>query len=35
MILIRMNKDGAAIYKESAEEWFDADSQKAKDFSWP
>ncbi len=22
-------------YKESAEEWFDPDSQKAKEFVWP
>lgn len=34
MILIRVNKDGTPIYKESAEEWFDPESQKAKDFVW-
>lgn len=34
MILIRVNKDGKPIYKESAEEWFDSESQKAKDFVW-
>jgi|GEM_PF-696018 len=34
MILIRVNKDGTPIYKESAEEWFDPESQKAKDFIW-
>ena len=30
MILVRMNKNGQAIYKESAEEWFDPDSPAAK-----
>lgn len=35
MILIRINKDGVKVYKESAEEWFDPESQKAKDFIWP
>ncbi|WP_298115112.1 hypothetical protein [Flavobacterium sp.] len=34
MLLIRMNKDGKAVYKESAKEWFDPESQKAKDFFW-
>ena len=34
MILIRINKDGTPIYKESAEEWFDPESQMAKDFVW-
>lgn len=34
MILIKVNKDGTPIYKESAEEWFDNESQKAKDFVW-
>ncbi|HJS01154.1 MAG TPA: hypothetical protein VJ780_09485 [Flavobacterium sp.] len=34
MILIRVNKSGSPIYKESAEEWFDPESQKAKDFIW-
>ena len=35
MILIRTNKDGTPIYKESTKEWFDPESQKAKDFVWP
>jgi len=33
MILTRMDADGP-VYKESADEWFDHDSQKAKDFIW-
>jgi hypothetical protein len=35
MILTSVNKDGVPIYKESTEEWFDQESQKAKDFIWP
>lgn len=35
LILSRVNKDGAHIYKESASEWFDPEGQKAKDFIWP
>ncbi len=35
MILIRINKDGTPIYKESAHEWFDPESPKAKEFVWP
>ncbi|MBP6912772.1 MAG: hypothetical protein KBB86_02460 [Candidatus Pacebacteria bacterium] len=27
-------KDGTVTYKESAEEWFDIDSEKARDFVW-
>jgi hypothetical protein len=34
MIFIRKNKDGTLIYQESAEEWFDPETQKAKDFIW-
>jgi hypothetical protein len=34
IILIRTNKEDNPIYKESAEEWFDPESQKAKDFIW-
>ena len=34
LVLTRINKDSTAVYKESAEEWFDPDSQKAKDFVW-
>ena len=26
--------NGNPIYKESAEEWFDVDSQKASEFKW-
>lgn len=33
MILIRTDSSDP-IYKESTEEWFDPDSQKAKDFIW-
>jgi hypothetical protein len=35
MILVRLNKDGTPIYKESAREWFDPDSQRAREFVWP
>jgi len=35
LILARVNKDGTPVYKESAEEWFDSESPKAKDFIWP
>jgi hypothetical protein len=35
MILARINKDGTPIYKESAKEWFDPDSQRAREFVWP
>lgn len=35
MILIRVNKDGTPVYKESAEEWFDPESPKVKEFVWP
>ena len=35
LILARINKDGRAIYKELAEEWFDPDSPKAERFEWP
>lgn len=34
LILTRFDKEGNPIYKESAEEWFDVDSQKASDFKW-
>lgn len=34
LILTRIRKDGVAIYKESATEWFDPGSQMAKDFIW-
>lgn len=35
MILMRTNKDGAPRYRESAEEWFDPDSPRARAFVWP
>ena len=35
MLLARVNKDGRPIYRESAEEWFDPDSGKARSFEWP
>jgi hypothetical protein len=35
MILVKIQKDGTPVYKESAEEWFDPDSQAARDFVWP
>ncbi|MFN9248924.1 MAG: hypothetical protein ACK6DS_17825 [Planctomycetota bacterium] len=35
MILIRVNKDGTPQYRESAEEWFDPGSERARDFVWP
>jgi hypothetical protein len=34
MILVRIDKDGMPVYKESAEKWFDPGSQSAKDFVW-
>jgi hypothetical protein len=33
MILIKIDNDNP-IYKEGGEEWFDPNSQKAKDFIW-
>jgi len=35
LVLTRTKKDGIPIYKESATEWFDSESQKAKEFVWP
>jgi hypothetical protein len=35
MILLKINKDGTPIYNESAMEWFDPDSQRAREFVWP
>lgn len=34
MVLIRVNKDGTPKYKESVEEWFDPESEKANNFNW-
>lgn len=35
MILVRIDRDGRPIYKESAEGWFDSDSPAAMNFEWP
>jgi hypothetical protein len=35
MVLMRTLKDGTARYQESAEEWFDPGSQRAREFVWP
>jgi hypothetical protein len=35
LILVRTEKTGNPVYKESAEEWFDPESPKAKEFIWP
>ena len=35
LILSRVGKNGTLAYKESTEEWFDPESQKAKEFIWP
>jgi hypothetical protein len=35
LILVRANKQGQPIYRESAEEWFDPDSPAAETFEWP
>lgn len=35
MVLTGVNKDGTPKYRESAEEWFDPDSKKAREFKWP
>jgi hypothetical protein len=35
MILTRVLKDGTPKYAESAKEWFDPDSQRAREFVWP
>jgi hypothetical protein len=34
-ILMRVLKDGIPKYAESAQEWFDPDSQRAREFAWP
>ncbi|MFA7444778.1 MAG: hypothetical protein WCY89_02445 [Flavobacteriaceae bacterium] len=34
LIQIKTDKNGQAIYKESADEWFDPESPKAKEFIW-
>jgi hypothetical protein len=35
MVLVSPVGDLSPRYKESAEEWFDPDSPKAKEFVWP
>ena len=35
LILTRILKDGTPRYQESAEEWFDPGSQRARGFVWP
>jgi hypothetical protein len=35
LILVKIKKDGSPVYKESAEEWFDPESQRAREFVWP
>ncbi len=34
LVQTRIDKKGQATFKESAEEWFDPESQKAKEFVW-
>ncbi len=34
LIFIHIGKDGLPKYRESAEEWFDPNSKKAKEFDW-
>jgi len=35
LILVRTLKDGTPRYQETADEWFDPDSQRAREFVWP
>lgn len=35
LIQTKTDKKGNPIFQEIAEEWFDPESQKAKDFIWP
>jgi hypothetical protein len=35
LVLTRILKDGTPRYQESAKEWFDPDSRKAREFVWP
>lgn len=35
LILVAVNTDGTPRYKESADEWFDPGSQRAREFVWP
>ena len=35
LILVRVKADGTPVYKESAAEWFDPGSKRAREFVWP
>jgi hypothetical protein len=35
LILTNLSTDGTRKYKESTKEWFDPESDKAKNFVWP
>ena len=35
LMLVKIKKDGTPVYKESAAEWFDPESQVAREFVWP
>jgi hypothetical protein len=35
MIFVRFAKDGSPRYRESADEWFDPDSPRSRNFIWP
>ena len=35
LLLVRVVKDGTPRYAESAAEWFDPDSPRAREFVWP
>src|SRR4051812_35743696 len=35
LILVRIASDGSPVYNESAEEWFDPESERAREFVWP
>lgn len=35
LVLKRLDKNNMPLYQESAEEWFDPESQKAMEFIWP
>ncbi|MBF4465153.1 hypothetical protein [Flavobacterium sp. LC2016-12] len=34
LLLVRIDKNGKPLYKESASEWFDPESKKAIEFIW-
>ncbi|MGC3962801.1 MAG: hypothetical protein QM803_05570 [Rhodocyclaceae bacterium] len=35
MVQVGTHSDGTPKYRESAEEWFDPESKKAREFVWP